>query len=143
MKNRGALILGLVLGLWTAWTTADQIVYLERPGTGPTWEPFFNPKTVNAVVGEKITFIARFSPLAQDSTTQVSPIDNLLSEYTWIMLTIVIRSIELGIRGVQFHSSMRLQRRYLSPPPPSHPLTTSVCFEKQLISFCRRILGVL
>jgi len=50
---------------------ADQIVYLERPGGGPTWEPFFNPKTINAVVGENITFIARFSPIVHDSTSEL------------------------------------------------------------------------
>lgn len=56
---------------------ADQIVYLERPSGGPTWEPFFNPKTVTANVGEKISFIARFHPLVHDSTTQVFPLETL------------------------------------------------------------------
>jgi hypothetical protein len=61
----------LILAGMVYVTVADQIVYLERPSGGPTWEPFFNPKTVNANIGEKISFIARFSPLIHDSTSEV------------------------------------------------------------------------
>jgi len=71
MKGPGAGILGILLGLLVACVRADQIVYLERPGGGPTWEPFFNPKTINAAVGEKVAFVARFSPIVQDSTTEL------------------------------------------------------------------------
>jgi len=61
----------LILAGMVYVTVADQIVYLERPSGGPTWEPFFNPKTVNANIGEKISFIARFSPLIHDSTSEL------------------------------------------------------------------------
>jgi len=50
---------------------ADKLVYLERPSGGPTWEPWFNPKTINAVVGENITFMARFNPIVADSTSEL------------------------------------------------------------------------
>jgi len=47
-------------------SSADQIVYLDRLGlpyaeSGATiLEPVFNPKILNASVGETITFQARF-----------------------------------------------------------------------------------
>jgi hypothetical protein len=72
MMNGRRVWLSLLGGWLSSRVMADQIVYLERPSGGPTWEPYFNPKTVNAAVGETVTFFARFSPLAQDSTNDVS-----------------------------------------------------------------------
>lgn len=41
-------------------SVADQIVYLNRPSPGTTAEPFFEPATVTADIGEQIHFIALF-----------------------------------------------------------------------------------
>lgn len=38
---------------------ADQTVFLDRM-TASLWEPYFNPKSIVADVGEKINFVARF-----------------------------------------------------------------------------------
>ena len=46
---------------------ADHIVYLDRTGIpnvgygGTIFEPLFNPKTINASIGETIQFLARFT----------------------------------------------------------------------------------
>ena len=55
---------------------ADQIVFLDRPAnpTIPLAEPFFNPKSVTAEIGEKIQFIARFG-----DQRSFQPLDVLLS----------------------------------------------------------------
>ena len=50
-------------------SSADQVVYLERLGlpNGPGViidEPVFNPKSINASVGEKIHFQTRFSDVS-------------------------------------------------------------------------------
>jgi hypothetical protein len=55
------LFLGLVTLLNRA--AADQVVYLSRPAGGRTWEPYFNPKTITANVGERVHFLALFEPL--------------------------------------------------------------------------------
>jgi hypothetical protein len=55
----------LWMSILFAFSLADQIVYLERPNIGPA-EPYFNPKVLNASVGEQIHFIANF-----DETTKV------------------------------------------------------------------------
>src|SRR3981189_1296714 len=121
IKGRGSWVFGCLVWVWSqSWSmvAADQIVYLERPSGGSTWEPLFNPKTINAVIGENITFIARFNPIIHDSTSEVfsSPLAHLASIYKFgDLLTIVIRSTELGICRIQFHSAMRLQRRYFPP----------------------------
>jgi hypothetical protein len=79
---------------------ADQIVYLDRPSNGPTWEPFFNPKIVNASIGEKVTFIMRLSPVIGNAESGVV--------FFLMMLSIVFRSYELGIFRNQFLRSMCL-----------------------------------
>jgi hypothetical protein len=50
---------------------ADQIVYLDRPSNGPTWEPYFNPKVLNASIGEKVQFIARLSTVIGNAQSGV------------------------------------------------------------------------
>lgn len=62
--------------LSSSLSLADQVVYLERLGlpNGPANiidEPLFNPKTINASVGEKIHFQARFSDVS--SVPVISP----------------------------------------------------------------------
>ena len=53
--------LAFILFIWTSiLASADQVVYLDRPNIGPT-EPYFNPKSLNASVGEQIHFVARFN----------------------------------------------------------------------------------
>jgi hypothetical protein len=65
-------LLTTVVGMMSmSLVMADQIVYLDRPSNGATWEPFFNPKTVNASIGEKIQFIARLSPVVGNSQSEV------------------------------------------------------------------------
>ena len=56
----------LSLLLFFTASSADQVVYLDRPGlpNGPGViidEPVFNPKSINASVGEKIRFQTRFN----------------------------------------------------------------------------------
>jgi len=114
---RGWMNTLLILGWMVYVTVADQIVYLERPSGGPTWEPFFNPKTVTASVGEKISFIARFNPIVHDSTSEVFPLEILpyslyprlssLSVKLWVLI-VVICTLELGFRRIQLHSSLRI-----------------------------------
>jgi hypothetical protein len=58
-----------ILFLKVALSSADQIVYLERLGlpngdVNVIDEPLFNPKIINASVGEKIQFLARFSDVS-------------------------------------------------------------------------------
>jgi hypothetical protein len=79
---------------------ADQIVYLDRPSNGPTWEPFFNPKVVNASFGDKITFIARLDPVVGNAQSGVV--------FFLMILSIVFRPYELGIFGNQLLRSMCL-----------------------------------
>jgi hypothetical protein len=62
-KPTSLLLLSTLL-FWSA-SLADQIVYLERPNIGPI-EPYFDPKSITASVGEQIHFIANF-----DQTTKV------------------------------------------------------------------------
>ena len=55
-------------------SVADQVVYLDRLGlpNGPGViidEPLFNPKSINASVGEKIHFQARFSDVSSVPVT--------------------------------------------------------------------------
>ena len=55
-------------------SSADQVVYLERLGlpngdVNVIDEPLFNPKTINASVGEKIHFQARFSDVSSAPVT--------------------------------------------------------------------------
>jgi hypothetical protein len=60
MKPKITCILLLsTLLLWNDICLADQIVRLERPNIGPA-EPYFDPKSINASVGEQIHFIADF-----------------------------------------------------------------------------------
>jgi hypothetical protein len=52
--------------MWIIRSHADIVVYLDRLGVVSVYgfvmlEPFFNPKTVNASVGESVQFVARFS----------------------------------------------------------------------------------
>lgn len=63
MSSRRSWFL-LVCTSLIAYTAADQIVLLDRPTGSTTWEPFFNPKTVNANVGELIHFVTNFEPLS-------------------------------------------------------------------------------
>jgi hypothetical protein len=85
MLGMGGWMNSLLVLAWGVYVTvADQIVYLERPSGGPTWEPFFNPKTVNANIGEKISFIARFSPLIHDSTSEVFASDIPIHLYPYL-----------------------------------------------------------
>jgi len=39
----------------------DQIVYLDRlnASNGTMWEPYFNPQSITADIGEQIHFVAR------------------------------------------------------------------------------------
>jgi hypothetical protein len=61
--------------LWVslAVSVADQTVYLDRFGLHladvptPMYEPIFNPKSINANVGEQINFIARFADISSIS----------------------------------------------------------------------------
>jgi hypothetical protein len=62
-------VVGMMMSM--SLVMADQIVYLDRPSNGATWEPFFNPKMVNASIGEKIQFIARLSPVVGNSQSEV------------------------------------------------------------------------
>jgi hypothetical protein len=61
--------------MFTASVAADQVVYLDRLGlrmadTGDIMhEPLFNPKSVNASIGEKVTFVARLEDI---TTLEVS-----------------------------------------------------------------------
>lgn len=71
---------------------ADQIVYLDRPSNGPTWEPFFNPNVVNASIGEKVQFIARIGSVMQNAGSDVL-------FRSWINLKVVLCPYELGIFG--------------------------------------------
>ena len=61
-KSLGLLLLGSIL------SSADQVVYLERlglpNGDGIINEPLFNPKSINASIGEKIHFVTRFSDVS-------------------------------------------------------------------------------
>ncbi len=54
---------------------ADQIVYLDRfAQSAPSIimaEPIFNPKTLSAKVGEKISFVARFRDITYISAPGV------------------------------------------------------------------------
>jgi len=66
------LRLSQVILVWTSlllWTSASAYltVYLDRPGyyhagngVEIMQEPYFNPKSINASIGEQIHFIARF-----------------------------------------------------------------------------------
>lgn len=49
--------------LLSGCSLADQIVYLERNITTAVWEPHFFPTSVNASIGEKITFVARLDAI--------------------------------------------------------------------------------
>jgi hypothetical protein len=62
----------LLLCSWTMFTTsveADQVVYLDRFGLRMAdsgdimYEPLFNPKSVNASIDEKVTFVARLEDI--------------------------------------------------------------------------------
>lgn len=71
-----------LLSIWgISIALADRIVRLERPDVGAT-EPYFNPKTLNASVGEQIHFVAVF-----DQTTKVPCVLDLLTQnfvpFTW------------------------------------------------------------
>jgi hypothetical protein len=56
--------------LFLSFGKADQIVYLDRFGlrmadTGDImFEPLFNPKSINASVGENVTFVARLEDIS-------------------------------------------------------------------------------
>jgi hypothetical protein len=64
MYRRRPLFVLLVYTFLITCVTADQIVLLDRPTGSTTFEPFFNPKTVNANIGELIHFVANFEPLS-------------------------------------------------------------------------------
>lgn len=51
-------LLLLCLWSWIPASLADKVVYLDRLN-GRLWEPYFNPDTLNADVGEKIHFVMR------------------------------------------------------------------------------------
>jgi hypothetical protein len=56
---------------------ADTVVYLDRPGPvnnlGDTlFEPYFNPKSVRATVGERIHFVARFRNIQNSLRTVIA-----------------------------------------------------------------------
>jgi hypothetical protein len=62
----------LFLCSWPAFIAlvpADQVVYLDRFGLRMAdsgdimFEPLFNPKTLDASVGEKVTFVARLEDI--------------------------------------------------------------------------------
>jgi hypothetical protein len=91
-------VVGMMMSM--SLVTADQVVYLDRPSNGATWEPFFNPKTVNASIGEKIQFMARLSPVVGNSQSEVLT--------SLMILSIVFRPHELGIFRNQFLQSMCL-----------------------------------
>ena len=55
----------VLIGTILRGVPADQVVLLDRPADSPTWEPHFNPKSVNASVGELIHFVATFEELSQ------------------------------------------------------------------------------
>lgn len=56
--------------IFVSFAIADQTVYLDRFGlrmadTGDImFEPLFNPKIINASVGENITFLARLEDIS-------------------------------------------------------------------------------
>ena len=56
-------IIVLWILLLSGCSLADQIVYLDRNVTTAVWEPHFFPTSVNASIGEKITFVARFETI--------------------------------------------------------------------------------
>jgi hypothetical protein len=62
---------------WT-WALADQTVYLDRPLDpldGPyVAEPYFNPATISANVGEQVHFVARFQDQRPHSRQVFSPL---------------------------------------------------------------------
>jgi hypothetical protein len=64
--------------LWIC-VLADKIVYLDRPGHyhsgGNTImsEPFFNPNSISANIGEQIQFVAQFKDLTSLSGRNVLP----------------------------------------------------------------------
>jgi hypothetical protein len=75
MANWTALLGSLLL--FCPFLLADQVVYLDRPGAvsgdGHTlWEPYFNPKSLNAAVGEVIQFVARFDNIQSRPLTAKS-----------------------------------------------------------------------
>jgi len=58
--------------MWThiacLWSLAlvsmgDKVVYLDRLGAsnGTMWEPYFNPDSLTADIGEQVHFVARFA----------------------------------------------------------------------------------
>ena len=60
----------LSLGLFLFWISivnwanaALQTVYIDRPSSSGTWEPYFDPSSINASVGDQVQFIARFGAL--------------------------------------------------------------------------------
>ena len=52
-------ILWLCLWIWTPVLMADKTVFLDRLGR-EMWEPYFNPKSIVADVGEQVNFVSRF-----------------------------------------------------------------------------------
>ena len=68
-------VVGMMMSM--SLVRADRIVYLDRPSNGATWEPFFNPKIVNASIGEKIQFIARLSSVVGNAQSEVLSFCNI------------------------------------------------------------------
>jgi hypothetical protein len=53
----------LISILTWAYSLDDKTVYLDRAVGSSTWEPRFVPKTMSAVVDEKVHFVLRLQPL--------------------------------------------------------------------------------
>ena len=75
----------LYLFLFLAWqfssALSDQIVRLERPELGAI-EPYFNPKTVTASVGEQIHFVAFLNQTTKVPCYSTSLTQNFVP-FTW------------------------------------------------------------
>ena len=75
---------------------ADQIVYLDRFGLNladrPTlmFEPIFNPKSITANVGERITFMTRLYDISSINVCPCVNTDTLLTSFLLDVLTIPV-----------------------------------------------------
>lgn len=87
----------LLISTLLSWSVslADQIVSLERPNVGPI-EPYFDPKSINANVGEQIHFIANFN-----LTTKV-----LLFANSVLLITLEFCSVYVVIWRIRLWYSM-------------------------------------
>ena len=84
------LMLFCALFLCIGFCIGDKIVYLDRPGhpypntTAFMTEPFFNPKTLEAEVGEQVHFVSRFNSFQSLPYTRVSTSSLLVLKFCLI-----------------------------------------------------------